>query len=114
MPVYRLEFARKTVDITGLEACRMFGSDEGHADLGVAWWMLPPGCATPPRREDRTRAIIVLSGLGRGTVDGRADDLGAGFALYVPPGSSWSLENTGRQPLVCYAIATPADPSPGS
>jgi len=110
LPAYRLQFPRKTVDINGMETCRLFGAEEGHADLGVDWMMLPPGCVTRPNREPRARAVIVLSGLGRGSVDGRAEGLGAGFALYVPAGAEWILENTGRQPLVCYAIATPAGP----
>ena len=113
MPAYRLQFSRKTVDITGREMCRMFGAEEGHEDLSVVWWMLPPGCATPPQTEGLTRALIVLSGRGSANVGGQRDDLAAGFALYVPAGAPWTLENTGREPLVCYALATPADRSAG-
>jgi mannose-6-phosphate isomerase-like protein (cupin superfamily) len=114
MPVYRLQFIRKTVDITGREMCRMFGAEEGHDDLSVVWWMLPPGCVTPAQAEEVTRAVIVLSGRGAATVEGRREDLAAGFSLYVPRGSAWSLENTGREPLVCYAVAAPAERAAGT
>jgi mannose-6-phosphate isomerase-like protein (cupin superfamily) len=114
MPVYRLQFARKKTDIHGLESCEMFGAGDGHADLGVAWWMLPPGGSSGERSEDRTRALIVLNGRARAVIDGHADDLAAGYAVYIPRGAAWRLENAGREPLVCYAITVPAGTAAGA
>src|SRR5262249_41025901 len=108
MAAYRLQFARKKIDISGRETCVMFGAEQGHDDLAVSWWMLPAGCTAQEEPQDRARAVIVLSGRARAVVEGQADDLGAGHAVYVPRGSAWSLENVGREPLVCYAVSTPA------
>jgi len=111
MPVYRLQFARKVTDINGLESCEMFGARDGHADLGIAWWMLPPGVSASGRPEPRTRALIILNGRARASIEGRAEDMSAGHAAYIPAGTTWELANTGREPVVCYAIAVPADPA---
>ncbi|HKY33773.1 MAG TPA: cupin domain-containing protein [Candidatus Polarisedimenticolia bacterium] len=114
MPVYRLQFSRKMTDITGRESVEFFGPAEGHSDLSAAWWMLPPECRTAERSDEAARAIIVLSGSGRVWLQGRPDDLAAGYAVYVPPATAWRLENMGRVPLVCYAIAAPALADPAA
>ncbi len=73
-----------------------------------SWLMMPAGCLRAGERNDFTEVVIVLSGRGRVTIDGRAEEVGAGHSIYVPRGALWQLENTGREPLVCYSICTPA------
>ena len=108
MPVYRIQPGRTSTDSSGRQICEVFGAADGHEDLSVAWLMMPAGSRRPEERSDRTEVLIVLSGRARATIDGRADEIGAGHALYVPRGSAWRIENTGREPLVCYSICSPA------
>jgi mannose-6-phosphate isomerase-like protein (cupin superfamily) len=86
----------------------VFGLEDGHEDLSLAWLMLPAGCPGMEERNDFTEIVIVLSGKGRASIDGKADEVGAGHAIRVPKGALWRLENTGREPLVCYSVCAPA------
>ncbi|HEY3174586.1 MAG TPA: cupin domain-containing protein [Candidatus Polarisedimenticolia bacterium] len=108
MPAYRLKPAKTITDKSGRQTCEVFGGSDGHDDLSVAWLMMPAGCLRAGERNDFTEVVIVLSGRGRVTIDGKAEDVGAGHSIYVPRGALWQFENTGREPLVCYSICSPA------
>lgn len=108
MPSYRLRPERTTTDPSGRKVCELFGAADGREDFSLAWLMLPPGCRGPRHRNDFAEIVIVLSGLGRAMLDGAAEELAAGHALFVARGTVWSMENTGREPLVCYTVASPA------
>lgn len=108
MPAYRLRPERTVTEATGRRVCEVFGAADGHDDLSVAWIMLPSGCRGPEERNRFAEAVIVLSGQGSASIDGRTETVGAGHSIYVPAGSLWRLDNTGREPLVCYSICAPA------
>ena len=108
MPAYRLKPDRTSTDRTGRKICEVFGSADGHEDLSVAWLMLPAGCPGVEERNDYAEAVIVLSGRGLASIDGTQEEVGAGHSIHVSRGALWRLENTGREPLVCYSVCVPA------
>ena len=108
MPGYRLKPERTATDASGRKICEVFGAADDCEDFSLAWLMMPPGCRGPQHRNDFAEIVIVLSGLGRATLGGVAEEIAAGHALFVARGTVWRLENTGREPLVCYAVASPA------
>ena len=108
MAIYRLMPDRTVTESDGRRTCEVFGAADGHEDLSVAWFVLPPGCKGAARRNDLTEVVIVLSGKGLTSIEGRAEEIGAGHSIHVPPGALWRLENAGREPLVGYSICTPA------
>ena len=108
MPAYRLMPERSLTDKTGRKICEVFGAGDGRDDLSVAWLMLPAGCRGVEERNDYTEVVIVLSGKGKASIDGRAEEVGAGHSIYVTRGARWRLENIGREPLVCYSVCAPA------
>jgi mannose-6-phosphate isomerase-like protein (cupin superfamily) len=62
--------------------------------------------------EDAEETLFVLEGEGRLHTRGAAYDLGPDIGIYLPPGSTPELENTGDGPLRLVAVRVP-DPSPG-
>ena len=58
--------------------------------------------------EDAEETLFVLDGEGRLHIRGEAHALGADIGVYLPPGSSAELENTGRR-----TAATGRGPGPG-
>ena len=55
-----------------------------------------PGAAVRPHWHNCEEAVVVLEGLGRFECDGRATELGAGDATWVPPGARHRFVNVGR------------------
>ena len=108
MPAYRLTPARTITERSGRKVCEVFGAADGGDDLSVSWVMLPAGCRGAEERNDYAEAIVVLSGKGTVFFDGEPVEVGAGHAIHAPKGSLWRLDNTGREPLVCYAVCAPA------
>ncbi|HZI93469.1 MAG TPA: cupin domain-containing protein [Patescibacteria group bacterium] len=108
MTAYRLMPERTVTDKTGRKICEVFGAADGLPGMSVAWLMLPAGCGGVDERNGFDEAVIVLSGKGKAWLDGAASEVGAGHAIHVPKGALWRLENTGREPLVCYSVCSPA------
>jgi probable rRNA maturation factor len=108
MGAYRLKPERTLTDKVGRKICEVLGVADGHDDMSVAWLMLPAGCPGVEERNDYTEIVIVLSGKGLASIDGEAGEVGAGHSIHIPRGSLWRLENTGREPLVCYSVCAPA------
>ena len=108
MTAYRLMPERTVTDKAGRKICEVFGAADGQQDMSVAWLMLPAGCGGVEERNAFNEVVIVLSGKGKAWLDGTASEVGAGHAVHIPKGSLWRLENTGREPLVCYSVCAPA------
>jgi mannose-6-phosphate isomerase-like protein (cupin superfamily) len=61
---------------------------------------------------DAEETLFVLTGEGRIHIRGEVHDLRPDIGVYLPPGSTPELENTGDEPLRLVAVRVP-DPSPG-
>jgi mannose-6-phosphate isomerase-like protein (cupin superfamily) len=62
--------------------------------------------------DDTEETLFVLEGEGRMRIRGDAHELRPDIGVYLPPGSTPELENTGDGPLRLIAVRVP-DPSPG-
>lgn len=70
---------------------------------------LPPGAAVGRHYHTETEEIYyILSGAGRMTVGAEAREVSAGDAVYIPRGSTHTLENTGPEPMTILLVCGPA------
>jgi len=80
----------------------------------VSFLTIPAGGKLPYHRENAEEILYVLQGRGRLNAGGSAHDLGSRDAVYLPPGTPYSLEPlTEGQPLLLaqYLVAVPLDAS---
>ncbi len=79
----------------------------GHAQKlkSMEVWLqtMAPGSATPVHRHACEEVIVVLSGSGRVTIDGRTSSFGPDSTLIVPPDAVHQIENSGSDPIVLVA-----------
>ncbi len=69
---------------------------------------VPPGKTTRPHRLKTTEVYYILRGRGRMHIDEEVAPVSAGCAIYIPPQSVQSLENTGPADLLFLCIVDPA------
>ncbi len=67
-----------------------------------------PGDKTQAHRLHTAEVYYILRGRGQMHIDAESADVDAGCAIYIPPGSVQSIENTGNGPLVFLCIVDPA------
>ena len=72
-----------------------------HAALG-------PGKRSLPHRLRGSEVYYFLRGRGKMHIDGESSDVRAAQVVYVPPGASQFVENTGDGELVFLCIVHPA------
>ncbi|MHB9132747.1 MAG: cupin domain-containing protein [Armatimonadota bacterium] len=69
---------------------------------------LAPGKRSLPHRlKTSSEVYFILSGQGRMHIDDECAEVGAGQAIYTPPGSDQWIENTGTEELSFLAIVSP-------
>jgi cytosine deaminase len=75
----------------------------------IAHAIVPPGETTRPHRlVASTEVYMVVRGTGRMHVGDETAPVRAGTAILIPPGAVQWIENTGKGPLVFFAIVDPA------
>ncbi len=74
----------------------------------LAHAVVGPGRTTLHHRLATSEVYYVLSGAGVMHLDGEEEEVHAGQAIYIPPGSVQWLENTGPADLVFLCIVDPA------
>ncbi|MEN6560732.1 MAG: cupin domain-containing protein [Acidobacteriota bacterium] len=67
-----------------------------------------PGAATLPHRLQASEVYYILEGRGRMHVGGEAAEVAAGQAVYIPPGETQFIENTGASRLAFLCLVDPA------
>ena len=92
------------------------GDGEAHArlltdELGkIMHCTLPPGASIGPHvHEGSYEVMYFLSGTGVCIDDGQEVPLRPGTVRYCRPGHSHSIVNTGREPLVLFAVIPTTD-----
>jgi mannose-6-phosphate isomerase-like protein (cupin superfamily) len=88
----------------------IFHAAEESLEIGysLAHAMVKPGQTTLPHRLKTSEVYYILSGTGRMRIAGEARAVRPGQAVYIPPGSIQSIENTGRSSLEFLCIVSPA------
>lgn len=78
--------------------------------LSIARARLTPGESTEPHRlEGTTERYLIVEGSGRVTIGSLPPtEVRPGDVVYVPPGASQQIANTGDGDLVFYCLCTPA------
>ena len=74
----------------------------------LAHAMVPAGAHTRLHRLTTTEVYYILEGTGRMHIDGREEEVAAGSAIYIPPGSVQRICNTGSTDLSFLCIVDPA------
>lgn len=64
---------------------------------------IPAGAPAAPHQLTREELIAVVSGTARAEIDGRAEQVGPGGVVIVPPGVPFALSAVGPEPLVAFA-----------
>jgi mannose-6-phosphate isomerase-like protein (cupin superfamily) len=67
-----------------------------------------PAEATRPHRLAGSEVYYVIAGCGRMFIGEESQVVGAGCAVYIPPGATQFIENTGDDELVFLCIVDPA------
>jgi len=67
-----------------------------------------PAEATRPHRLVGSEVYYVIAGCGRMFIGEESQVVGAGCAVYIPPGATQFIENTGDDELVFLCIVDPA------
>ncbi len=81
---------------------------EAEIRYSLAHARVAPGQATRPHRLVASEVYYILAGCGRMFINDESQVVGAGCAVYIPPGSTQFIENTGDDELVFLCIVDPA------
>ncbi len=74
----------------------------------LAHAMLAPGRRSLPHRLRGSEVYYILRGEGKLYIDGGSSGVREGMAVYVPPGATQFIENTGPEELAFLCIVEPA------
>jgi len=83
------------------------GSDQGSELLGLFLGRYERGRSRPRKLDGIQEIMYVVSGRGTVFVDGRADELEPGTAVYVVAGESYEVENPGPEGLLIVSATAP-------
>lgn len=73
----------------------------------IAHASLPEGEKSLPHRLAGSEVYFILEGRGRMHIDGEASEVGRGHLVYVPPGATQFIENTGAGELTFLCMVDP-------
>lgn len=84
--------------------------DKARVDIrySLAHATVPFGQATKPHRLTTAEVYYVIEGFGQMFVDDESEPVEPGNAIYIPPGATQYIENTGDHELVFLCIVDPA------
>ena len=69
---------------------------------------VPPGQATRPHQLTSAEVYHIISGFGTVFIDDECEPVAPGSTVYIPPGATQCIENTGDNDLVFLCIVDPA------
>ena len=82
------------------------------ADLRIRYSLahatVRPGAKTRPHRLRAAEVYYILRGRGRMHIDNEVSTMRAHCAVYIPPGATQHIENTGPGDLIFLCIVDPA------
>ena len=110
MLVRRLDDCEEFIAVDGSRLRELLHHDKQDLRLGysLARALAAPGMTTIPHRLNRSEVYYIVSGRGTMHIDGESEPVGPGAAVYIPPGSTQFIENTGDAELEFICIVDPA------
>ena len=108
--------------VRSLDDCAEFVAGDGcllrellhpdKADIAIRYSLahakVPPGGVTDPHRLAGSEVYYILAGQGKMSIDDESRPVGAGDAVYIPPGAVQYIENTGPIDLAFLCLVDPA------
>jgi quercetin dioxygenase-like cupin family protein len=98
MPIVRHENLREH-SLPGIKHRTVAGREQGTTGMEVWVQSIAPGASTPVHRHDCEEVIVVLTGAGRCTVEGRTEPFSAGSTLNIPRNAVHDLANTSAEEM---------------
>jgi mannose-6-phosphate isomerase-like protein (cupin superfamily) len=103
---------QRSVALDGTDICELLHPDREEQNLFMGYSLaharLGPGEASKPHRlRTSSEVYFILEGRGRMEIDGESAEVGPGTVIYIPPGSSQHIENTGDGNLIFLCIVRP-------
>lgn len=74
----------------------------------LAHALLGPGESSTEHCLNSSEVYYIIAGQGRMSIDKEKRMVAPGAAIYIPPGTVQSIENTGSEPLAFICIVDPA------
>lgn len=110
MLIRSLEDCTEIVAGDGCLLRELLHPDKTDAEIrySLAHAKVPFGQTTKPHRLTTAEVYYVIEGFGRMVVDGESEPVEPGSTIYIPPGATQSIENTGDPDLVFLCIVDPA------
>ena len=82
--------------------------DDAEIRYSLAHATVPFGQATRPHRLTTAEVYYIIEGFGEMVIDDESEPVEPGSTVYIPPGATQSIENTGDHELVFLCIVDPA------
>ena len=82
--------------------------DQAALPYSLAHAIISPGSRSLSHKLRGSEVYYVLRGRGRIHIDGETGEVRAGQVVYVPPGATQFVENTGDEELAFLCIVAPA------
>ena len=100
-------------EIIAGDGCRLrelLHPDKERLDIrySLAHATVPPGQTTKPHCLTTSEVYYIIEGSGRMFIDDQSRPVGPGDTVYIPPGASQYIENTGEADLTFLCIVDPA------
>lgn len=110
MLIRRLNECERFTAGDGTELRELLHADKGKFSFGysLAHAILPPGKTSRPHRLKTSEMYYILDGEGMMHIDGESAKVTASCAVYIPPGSTQFIENTGKGDLLFLCVVDPA------
>ena len=83
-------------------------TDDVACHYSLCHAIVKPGQTTRPHRLKTSEVYYILGGQGLMSTDGASEAVRPGQAIYIPPGSTQYIENTGNSDLTFLCIVDPA------
>ncbi|MBN1359910.1 MAG: cupin domain-containing protein [Sedimentisphaerales bacterium] len=108
--------------VRSLSDCQEFNAGDGsllrellHPDkapleirYSLAHATVPPGQATKPHRLGSAEVYYIIQGFGEMAIDNEREPVEPGCTVYIPPGATQWIDNTGDHELGFLCIVDPA------
>ena len=82
------------------------------ADLKIGYSLahavVKPGKTTLPHKLKTSEVYYIMSGKGIMYIDEESSEVGAGMAIYIPPGAKQNIHNPGDTDLIFICMVDPA------
>jgi mannose-6-phosphate isomerase-like protein (cupin superfamily) len=80
----------------------------GSGNLAITWVEGDPGSEQPPHAHPTNEQIyVIVRGRGMMKLGGEEQEVTAGTLVFVPPGTSHAIRNTGNEPVVFVSATAP-------